>query len=133
MGGIDYVRRYLPEEEMQQIVVPSMFVQILVENAIKHGLRNVKGERRLTIEVTGSGEACTVTVTDTGPGFDLRRRSKDSTRSGLSIIRSTMAVVNKNNRRDAQLAFSIGNVTDDEGHITGCQARLTVPKAMRTI
>lgn len=133
MGGIDYVRRFLPEEEMEQIVIPSMFVQILVENAIKHGLRNAKGERRLTIEVTGSGEACTVTVTDTGPGFDLRRRSKDSTRSGLSIIRSTMAVVNKNNRRDAQLAFSIGNVTDTEGRITGCQARLTVPKAMRTI
>lgn len=133
MGGLDYVTRLPSEAVMAQITIPSMFVQILVENAIKHGLRNAAGVRRLTIDVEATDERTVISVADTGPGLDIRRRSKDSTRSGLSIIRGTMAVVNKNNKRNARMSFDIGNTYDAAGAVTGCKATLTVPRAMRPI
>lgn len=132
-GGISY-EAHLPEDPcvLEAITIPSMFVQILVENAIKHGLRNAKGDKRLTIDISVTDRLTTITVADTGPGFDIRRRGKDSTRTGLSVIRGTMAVVNKNNKRGDRMAFDIGNTLDPEGRIAGCRATLTVPRGMKT-
>lgn len=133
-GGIDY-QSILPEEPgvLERITIPSMFVQILVENAIKHGLRSIDGDKRLTITVAVDDCQTTISVADNGPGFDIRRRAKDSTRTGLSIIRNTMAVVNKNNKRNAQMHFDIGNRFDRQGGIAGCTATLVIPHDMKTL
>lgn len=132
-GGISY-EPHLPDDPraLEAVTVPSMFVQILVENAVKHGLRNAKGEKRLTIDIDITDKLTTIAVADTGPGFDIRRRPKDSTRTGLNVIRGTMAVINKNNKRGARMAFDIGNTYDNQGNITGCRATLAIPRAMKT-
>lgn len=39
----------IPEEEQERIRLPAMFVQPYIENAIKHGLFNKKGEKRLFV------------------------------------------------------------------------------------
>ncbi len=48
--------------------VPSIFLQPMVENAIKHGLRHKQGDKKLSIVFQNSNEALIVTVQDNGIG-----------------------------------------------------------------
>ena len=55
--------------ELRGAQVPSLTVQPLVENAVKHGLRRTGGAGTVTIRARRDGAALVVSVLDTGPGF----------------------------------------------------------------
>lgn len=112
------------EEFLDSRMVPSTFVQILAENAIKHALPLVEGEKRLTVNAMATDEETIVTVEDNGHGFDIRS-SAGGTGTGLSVIRRTLTLHNEHHRR--KILFTIENLTDADGNITGCQARMAVP------
>jgi tetratricopeptide (TPR) repeat protein len=140
---LDFVRQYVAVEHdlmgtdfdfsieapetsvLEQQKMPSMLVQILVENAIIHGLKDKEGDKRLTIRVDSDDEQTIITVADNGPGFDIRQYNSDRSRTGLSIIRNTLAVINQNNSK-ARIKFSIHNDN-------GCQATLTIPKNIKLL
>lgn len=125
---------HIPEDaSLQAVVIPSMFIQILVENAVKHGLKAVSGTKRLAIDVTRDHLGTTISVTDNGPGFDIRRSNPDSTKTGLYVIRHTMAVMNKNNKPDGRMKLRIHNIEKPDGTIGGCRASLFVPDSMKMI
>ncbi len=111
------------EEVMEQIYIPSMLVQILVENAIVHGLKNKEGHKQLTIRVTTDDEETRISVIDNGPGFDIRQYTGNRARTGLHIIRSTVNILNQENNMH-KMRFDIRNDN-------GCQATLTIPKNIK--
>ena len=119
-----------PEEDyLKQRMVPSTFVQILVENAIKHGLSGKEGVKLLKVEATVTSETTQVSVTDNGRGFDIRRPSQNrGTGTGLSVIRRTIALYNEHHRQ--KIGFTIKNPTDAEGNIKGCCFTLILPAAL---
>lgn len=119
-----------PEEDyLKQRMVPSTFVQILVENAIKHGLSGKEGGKLLKVEATVTSETTQVSVTDNGRGFDIRRPSQNrGTGTGLSVIRRTIALYNEHHRQ--KIGFTIKNPTDAEGNIKGCCFTLILPAAL---
>ncbi len=120
----------VPDESVQEsIAVPSMFVQILVENSIKHALRGLEGEKRLNVDVSVEGETCLFKVTDNGKGFDIRRSAPDSTKTGLKVILSTINLINRTEKRKIRL--SIRNVDDGSGGIAGCEATLAIPIGLK--
>jgi signal transduction histidine kinase len=49
--------------------VPTMLIQPIVENAMKHGLSQVAAGAHLTIAAQRAGETLTIDVIDNGPGF----------------------------------------------------------------
>ena len=115
-----------PEREvLKQIPVPSMLVQILVENAIKHGLKNIEGPKKLCIKVTTNDEQTVIQVCDNGPGFDIRQYNSERSRTGLSIIRNTINAINEENKK-AKMRFDIQNDN-------GCHSTLTIPKNIKLI
>ena len=57
--------------------VPSFILQPLVENAVRHGIVKREEGGTLTISTAGTSEACTVTVTDDGIGFDPLKPMQD--------------------------------------------------------
>lgn len=118
-----------PEDVLQGIMVPSMFIQILVENSIKHGLKARKGRRLLRVCVTEDGKSCRITVTDNGTGFDIRHRSPDSTGTGLKVIRSTINMINHDSKRKIRLG--IRNLKDGGGGIAGCEITLDLPLGLK--
>lgn len=114
------------DDVMKQISIPTMFVQILVENAIKHGLRGLDGEKRLTVTISHNDDGTDITVADNGRGFDIRSSSTNGTRTGLDIIRHTIRIINQRMKSDA-MTFSIRNSKDAEGNVTGCLSELHIP------
>ncbi len=110
--------------------IPSMFVQILVENAIKHGLRGKTGPKRLIVKVCPVEGGTDIFVTDNGRGFDIREVGADGTRNGLDIIRHTIRIIN-GKKKNNLMELSISNIHDGDGTMAGCEARLHIPAGIR--
>lgn len=63
---VDVPSTFLPLE------VPSLLLQPLVENAIKHGVGRTTEPCTVTIRATPQDDNVYLTITDTGPGFDIQ-------------------------------------------------------------
>ncbi len=57
--------------ELQDIKVPPMSVQLLVENAVKHGITPQSGGGELLVTAAAENGSLRIDVRDSGPGFDL--------------------------------------------------------------
>jgi sensor histidine kinase YesM len=57
--------------ELQETKVPPMSVQLLVENAVKHGITPQSGGGEFLIKACVENGNVRIEVRDTGPGFDL--------------------------------------------------------------
>lgn len=116
-----------PDVDASSVRIPSMFIQILTENAIKHALRNKEGVKLLSITVRREQHNTVIRVTDNGPGFNpatLRRKT------GMNIISQTIAVINVRNK--VKIRFAIRNIYSPDGRqIKGCEATLKVPDGVK--
>jgi len=64
------------DQDVRGARVPTMMVQTLVENAVKHGVALVRGPASVAVHARREHGRLVVTVTDSGPGFaneSLRR------------------------------------------------------------
>lgn len=57
------------EGQVERVMMPGVILQPIVENAINHGLRDVKWEKRITLRVCENAEHIRVTITDNGKGM----------------------------------------------------------------
>jgi signal transduction histidine kinase len=64
--------------------VPTLAVQHLVENAVRHGIARSPEGGRLVVTVRRDGDALEVQVTDNGPGIVPRSGSEAQQRGGIS-------------------------------------------------
>lgn len=137
---LDFVERYVHVEKQMvgddfefridqakavdadRVRIPSMFVQILVENAFVHGLKGWDGHKSIHIEIDKKEKATNIKVKDNGPGFDIRSVGKK--RTGLSVITQTIAIVNERNK--SKMTFSLSN-EQKCGKNVGCVATIVIP------
>lgn len=117
------------DDVLERILIPSMFVQILVENSLKHALKGHAGLKKLNVDVEHGDSCWSVSVTDNGPGFDIRRSNTDSTGTGLNVIRTSISILNNFNKRKFRL--SVHNIEDSMGKVVGCQIILTLPEGIK--
>ncbi len=99
---LDFVRSYLEIEqarfgdrlrvhfdvaaEAKNAAIPTMMVQTMVENAVKHGVASVRGAGVLDIRAFVEGAHLHVEVRDNGPGFQLSEALMDAPgRSGYGL------------------------------------------------
>ena len=76
------------------LVVPSMILQPLVENAIKHGLARKIGPGSLTLRATRNGGRAVIEVEDDGMGFLMERLDQPmSSGIGLANVRERLRVI----------------------------------------
>lgn len=116
-----------PDVDTSKVKIPSMFIQIMTENSIKHALRNKEGIKLLSITVRREQHNTVIRVTDNGPRFNpatLRRKT------GMNIISQTIAVINVRNKD--KIRFAIRNIYSPDGQQTkGCEATLKVPDGVK--
>ena len=118
---------------LKEVRIPAMMIQILVENSIKHGIKNIDGPKRLDITADCSTPVTIVTVADNGHGIDITKMDDTGKKNGLSIITHTIAIINQENYGANKMTFNIGNTYDAEGNVTGCKAILTIPRTVKYI
>ena len=58
------------DETATRALVPSMLLQTLVENAVKHGITRLRRPGRIDVHASSSGGRVILEVRDTGPGID---------------------------------------------------------------
>ncbi|RFZ91250.1 hypothetical protein D0C36_20160 [Mucilaginibacter conchicola] len=82
--------------------IPPMVLQLLVENAVKHGIAVSSGAGEISVEISYSGRALSLTVKNTGI-MARKNELEDSLGIGLQNIRSRLALLYG---QDASLSFS---------------------------
>ena len=76
------------------IIVPSMLLQPLVENSIKHGLSKKLGEGRITIRSTRTDGHVAIEVVDNGVGMSARQLDpRSGTGIGLRNVDERLRVI----------------------------------------
>lgn len=113
-----------PDVNDQQIFIPSMLIQIPVENAMKHGLRAKEGEKRLRIKIQREGNHTLIRIQDNGGGLRDQPIHNDNVGFGLKIITQTISLLNEHNKE--KLELQIHNITTDEGE-TGVEVCFNIP------
>ncbi|MCR4609296.1 MAG: histidine kinase [Eubacterium sp.] len=66
-GEIHYNKNI--DEHYLSISVPSMILQPIVENCIKHGLHDVEWEKKIDVSITGEDDRIVISVSDNGIGI----------------------------------------------------------------
>lgn len=110
-------------DNVNDTYIPAMSIQILAENAIKHGLKGLDRQQKLYIEVRKDDGVTTISVEDNGRGFDSTKGSGNGL--GMNIIRQTMAAVNRGSKKP-KMDMDIKNVYDSDRNVTGCRITISI-------
>lgn len=92
----------IPEDELNDIYIPTMMIQPIVENAIKHGVSNLKERKGLvTVNFALDSEETflTVMIVDNGLGQSVSSKSKSHSSTAIQIIQERLNIYIKNERR----------------------------------
>lgn len=124
--GENFVLSVSVEEsiDLNKEILPSMMIQIPVENAIKHALLNKEGMRKLWIDIKKTGEDICIKVRDNGGGYKVSSSNR-GTGTGMKVILQTIQLLNANNKR--HIDVSIIDVAVEGGEI-GCEFKVTLPE-----
>ena len=110
--------------DAKSIMIPSMIVQIPVENAIKHGLAGKDDEKELTIRISREGKGVRIVICDNGRGYLPQVASSTrGTGTGLKVLYQTIQLLNTKNKNE-KIRFNIGNRNDGQ---TGTQVSVYIP------
>jgi two-component system sensor histidine kinase AlgZ len=75
------------EGAVHGVRVPTMMLQTLVENAVKHGVASVRGPASVLVTAREVGGRLIMLVTDNGPGFhDPATASPERPRGGYGLV-----------------------------------------------
>lgn len=116
----------IPDEETGQIPnaqIPSLLLQPMVENAIRHGLLPRTGKGLLEVKTYIDNGLLIIQIKDNGIGrkkaMELKSKSKQKHESiGVSLTSDRIAALNKNRSTDNN-KFNIEDIIDSDGNAGG--------------
>lgn len=73
-------------DQVLQNVLPRISLQPIVENALKHGLRNKRGEKTIEILAEVAEDTLRITVRDNGVGMDVEALNEKLEKCDLSVV-----------------------------------------------
>src|SRR5437762_2890111 len=107
------------EDGVRDALVPSLLLQPLVENAIRHGISPRAGAGYVQVSARRLGDKLAITILDDGVGVRARRSRQRSRGTGLGLTNTTTRLIHLYGENHE---FESG--PRDEG---GYEVRITVP------
>jgi tetratricopeptide (TPR) repeat protein/two-component sensor histidine kinase len=96
------------EKVDMNVHIPSMMLQIPVENAIKHGLMPKDGDCELQVDITRSNSTLNITIEDNGVGRNASHNRTTGTGTGLKVLLQTIHLINQNNKEKVHFSIRDG-------------------------
>lgn len=109
------------QEELENFQLPPLLMQPLVENSVKHGLKNMDGKGLVEVSVKKDGDSLVYIVEDNCGGIPEKSSSTHTSR-GLSIINQRIDILNQLEENDNPYSFEFINMPG-----IGVRAVLRVP------
>ncbi len=109
--------------DIRAIQIPSMLLQIPVENAIKHGLCMKEGKQRIWILIQKKRDTIDIFVRDNGGGYRQKSRHEGAG-IGMKVITQMLSLLNMYNHYPIRM--EVNNVTVEDGE-TGCEVYFSIP------
>lgn len=111
---------------LNKIFILPMFIQIHVENAIKHALRPKEGNKILGILVTKENDGVNILIRDNGAGyFPKQTNQTKGTGTGLKVMYQTIQLLNAKNAD--KIFFTIQNIEKREEGVCGTEVKIYIP------
>ncbi|ANW97239.1 hypothetical protein AXE80_13475 [Wenyingzhuangia fucanilytica] len=113
----------------QEIEIPAMLIQPIVENAIIHGLHQKEGTKNLWIEFKIKNHHLICTVTDNGVGIH-KTHQKDGVdlnrqKYGLKLAKDRIKLINESYQTQGKI--SMVDLSDKNADETGTQVIISMP------
>lgn len=124
--NLEYHIELVDEFEMEDIFVPGMMIQPIVENCLEHGLVGIPYPK-ITITIKDKINYLHINIEDNGIGLEQsKQKSNPNKKSHASeILQRRLKLLSKD--LDLKLFYSIKNKLDDHGNIVGSKATLLIP------
>lgn len=121
----DYEVKVEPGIEVEELYMPGMILQMLVENAIWHGVAQKEGRGLIEVRVRKSNGKVEVVVRDDGVGLFYNRPGKNLPRKsfGLDLVRQRIKRLSWNK---VSFLFSLEEEKDSAGATRGTLARIII-------
>lgn len=119
----------LPENKdiLQQNIL-LMHLQIHVENAVEHGLRNREAGKFLRLKIEETNNAVLLTIEDEGCGREYARQiGSKGTQTGTKMVQGLMKIFNENNKEKIEQKYEDNIFTDQNGKY-GTRVLIIYPK-----
>ncbi len=92
------------DKDVLQLQIPPMIIQLLIENAAKHGIANLKQGGRIVLSLKQEGELLVIEVRNTGK----LQIGKNTTQLGLKNIRQRLKLLYAD-----KASFSLNEIADE--------------------
>ncbi|MGD1847383.1 MAG: histidine kinase [Salibacteraceae bacterium] len=113
--------------DLKEILLPPALFQPYIENAIWHGLRPKKSDRKLQLLLSKEAEALRIEIRDNGIGRQASKKSGNTQRAhrsfGMRIASGRLRHLN----HSEESPIEILDLTDPEGEAIGTSVRLSIP------
>ncbi len=107
--GFSYEIKASSQIDSNAIEIPSLFLQPLVENAVKHGISSLQEQGRLMVLFDKTGNDMSVQVRDNGRGFD---QNNPSNGFGLQLTKERIKLLNQTLNAQ-QIEFSVNRIQNE--------------------
>ena len=109
-GRLDYQEKI--DESLVNIVIPSMILQPLLENAIKHGVAPLRQKGFIDLSISGSGSKIEIVVRNSTPKVSTEAKQNANTGLGLKNIKKRLQSI-----YGQDMKFSYGHSDAQQYHV----------------
>ncbi|MBK9255550.1 MAG: histidine kinase [Saprospiraceae bacterium] len=97
--------------DILNVKLPPLLIQPFVENAVLHGMKDLKDPGLITMEFKQNGELLNITIKDNGKGIKKEKSNELQKSLGMSITKKRLQYINEN----AKGNYSISTNSDESG------------------
>ncbi len=126
-SSIITINWHLDKDLTLQTLIPSMSIQIPVENAVKYAFNATTSDPTIEIQLIADEEFLYIRIEDNGIGYIPGQTSNDlrGTGNGIKMLYKTIDLLNSQNEK--KMSLLIENISNTTPHKHGTKVSLVIP------